>query len=688
MKNIFLFFTFITALSQVFAKDIVIFDAKNNINIPRGKHIINNPNSIELKSNKKVVFKGEWNLSNHLDFEVEIENMSKERGIDFRLFIFDDNNIKMSTYYQAFVGTRVPAMTTQKSIISFPTLPAKNLLDKMRGMRADPFGFSAICVPPTDLTKIKTIEIMSAWTSAEPHFKIKKIVAKNSSKRKNPDYWTMSDEQFFPFIDKYGQFKFKEWQGKIHSDEDLKNAIAKEEKDLADNPSPKNRNEFGGFENGKKFDATGHFYVKKIDGKWWLIDPTGSLFWSHGVVRVTPSSAITPLDNREFYFENLPTPKDEFAQFYETKDELLYPYYVKRGIKKTYDFSAANIYRKYGKNWREKYADISHRRLKSWGLNTIANSSDSSIFMMRRTPYIDRFELKPPEVPALKGAEGQWWPFPDVFSKEFEMSIENNLLKRKDQLNDPWCLGFFVDNEIHWGSPITIARNALVTPESATKKVFVERLKSKYVDIENLNKAWKTSYKTWDAFLVAKEAPNDALKDDLLEFNREITETYFKKIRDGIKKLAPHKLYMGCRFSGSNKPLVKIGAKYCDVISYNTYRDDLKWLKLPEGVDKPIMIGEFHFGGMDRGPFHSSLIHRASQKERAQSYYDYVYSALKHPNLIGTHWHQFSDQATTGRFDGENFQVGFTDVADNPYPETIEKIREIGYKLYEIRLEK
>ncbi len=688
MKYTLLLIASIVTFSNLFADDIVIFDAKKNINVPKAKYIKNHPDSIELKSRWQANFEGEWDLSNHLDFEIEVENMSDARGIDIRLFIFDDGNKKTTTYYQPQVSARVEAKESKKVTISFPIPPAKNLLDKMRAMRCNPFGYSERTFPPSDLSKIKTVAVFCSWTSAEPHYKIKRVVAKDSSSRKNPSYITMSDEEFFPFIDKYGQFKFKEWEGKIHSDSDIKSAIEKEEKNLAQNPSPKNRNQFGGFENGKKFEATGHFYTKKIDGKWWLIDPTGALFWSHGVVRVTPSSAITPLDNREFYFENLPDSLSEFAQFYETKDELLYPYYLKRGIKKTYDFSAANIYRKYGKQWREKYADMAHRRLKSWGLNTIANSSDSSIFMMRRTPYIDRFELKPPEVPALDGVKSQWWPFPDVFSKEFELSLENNLLKRKDQLNDAWCLGFFVDNEIHWGNPTTLATNAILTPKSVTKKVFSERLKSKYKDIEKLNSAWKTSYKNWEDFLKSDEIPENVSQDDLIEFNEEITETYFKKIRDAIKKFAPNKLYMGCRFAGSNKNVIEIGAKYCDIISYNIYRDDLKWLKLPDGVDKPIMIGEFHFGSTDRGPFHPSLIHRANQKERAKAYYDYVHSALKHPNVVGTHWHQFSDQAATGRFDGENFQVGFTDVADNPYPETIEKIREIGYKLYEIRLEK
>ena len=41
------------------------------------------------------------------------------------------------------------------------------------------------------------------------------------------------------------------------------------------------------------------------------------------------------------------------------------------------------------------------------------------------------------------------------------------------------------------------------------------------------------------------------------------------------------------------------------------------------------------------------------------------------------HWHQFSDQATSGRFDGEYFQVGWTDICDRPYAETVAALRAI-----------
>ena len=84
-------------------------------------------------------------------------------------------------------------------------------------------------------------------------------------------------------------------------------------------------------------------------------------------------------------------------------------------------------------------------------------------------------------------------------------------------------------------------------------------------------------------------------------------------------------------------------------------------------------------------PKWNSPIRVKNQKERGEAYAKYVRSALVHPQIVGTHWHQFSDQATTGRFDGENFNVGFTDVCDTPYYEIINGIRAVGYDMYNIR---
>ena len=60
-------------------------------------------------------------------------------------------------------------------------------------------------------------------------------------------------------------------------------------------------------------------------------------------------------------------------------------------------------------------------------------------------------------------------------------------------------------------------------------------------------------------------------------------------------------------------------------------------------------------------------------------------SALRNPAIVGTHWFQFYDQPTTGRFDGENYHVGLLDICDTPYGETINACRRMGASMYTIR---
>jgi hypothetical protein len=98
-----------------------------------------------------------------------------------------------------------------------------------------------------------------------------------------------------------------------------------------------------------------------------------------------------------------------------------------------------------------------------------------------------------------------------------------------------------------------------------------------------------------------------------------------------------------------------------------------------------MLIGEFHFGALDRGMFHTGLVPMADQNARAAAYELYVESAIHHPQLVGTHWFQFGDEAATGRGDGENYQIGFVDVCDTPYAETIRACREVGESMYRER---
>jgi hypothetical protein len=54
------------------------------------------------------------------------------------------------------------------------------------------------------------------------------------------------------------------------------------------------------------------------------------------------------------------------------------------------------------------------------------------------------------------------------------------------------------------------------------------------------------------------------------------------------------------------------------------------------------------------------------------------------PELIGTHWFQWADQPSTGRFDGENYNIGLVDVTDRPYPELVGALVETHRRAFRI----
>lgn len=632
-----------------------------------------------------VWIKGDWDLSacNRIMVDLVHRDSKGELPLTIRLDNPDADPGKLKGVFVDRV--KLPRNGAHTCDVPLPhtSSSGREIMNRLTGMRAGPFTAAGV-VADLDASKVVGVAVYIKEPKLDWKWGITRIVAHTGEMAAMLDWMKLPADQFFPFIDRYGQFKYRDWPGKIHSDAELAVAREKEKADMVAYPGPKGWSRFGGWADGPKHEATGHFRVEKINGKWWMVDPDGYLYWSHGPVRVTPSTAITPLDNRESYFTELPAEGMPFARFYTTRDELLHPYYVKRNIARTYDFSSANCYRKYGENYYETFADLAHKRLRSWGMNTIANSSDKKICLMDRTPYTDRFELKSKPI---AGSHDGWWPFRDPFDPSFRADVRRLMAEHNAEMNDPWCFGFFVDNELSWGSPTDLAAWTLESPaDQAAKIEFRDRMKAKYRTIETLNAKWEAQYTDWDAFLTVCKRPGAGATEDLTAFTLVIANAYFKNIRDEFKASAPNKLYMGCRFAGRGPEFaVRVAAEHCDLVSYNIYARHLDDFKLPGGIDKPVIIGEFHFGALDRGLFHPGLIKLENQEERGRVYVQYVTSALRHPHVVGVHWHQFGDQATTGRFDGENFQVGLVDCCDTPYPETIAGIREVGYNLYDIR---
>ena len=613
---------------------------------------------------------GKWNLGQYLELTMDVENKGSKKvkvscrvdnpGADGRKNCVN-GNIQLDPHKK---GTLTVRFHPTPWVLSEPT--------EIIGMRGWPKASGAL-----DTSNVTQILVFVADPKINHSFTIDNITVSGSAKR-------IDAKKLFPMIDTFGQFIHDDWPGKTHSITELKNSHRTELKDIAANPGPADRNKYGGWAKGPKLKATGFFRVEKYEGKWWLVDPDGCLFWSHGIDCVGTSNA-TPISDREHYYADLPKDASPLAKFYGRGSWAPHGYYKDHSPYRTYDFSRANFLRKYGPNWENTFAELTHRRLKSWGMNTIANWSDSKIYLMRKTPYTATLNTK---ARYIEGSEGYWKKFADVFDPAFKKNLRNYLSWQKDKsINDPWCIGYFVDNELGWGDETSLAVGTLASPaDQPAKIVFVNDLKAKYKTIDKLNKIWGTKHASWDALLESRETPDkEKAGDDLKTFYTRIAETYFKTIRDEIKAVAPNHLYMGCRFAWVNDRAARAAAKYCDIVCYNQYRYSVADLSLPDNIDKPLIIGEFHFGALDRGMFHTGLKATRDQNHRAATYKSYVEGALANPYVVGTHWFQYKSQATTGRGDGENYQIGFIDICGKSYPEIIAVSRQVGYNIYENR---
>lgn len=642
---------------------------------------------------------GGWDMTGLGFVEAKVKNVG-QRTLNVHLAV--DNPGANRTEREGCVihSTTIAPGKDQTLRVAISNLPPESLKMAFRGMRGTPGGGGSR-QGSLDPTNVASISVYVYHPGADYEYEVSDLRCGGDTAFPLPKILT----DFFPMIDRFGQYIHKDWPGKTHSEKDLIEEREKEAKDLAAHPGPKGWNQYGGWLDGPQLEATGRFRVAKWNDKWWLVDPDGRLFWSHGLVRVTWSCGYTPITGRRFLFADLPPIDSPFGVFYGHSTWAIRGLY-ERGAE-TYNFTGANLLRKYGAHWPTRFSDVTHRRFRSWGLNTMANCSQPAIYLQRKTPYtatVYSLDSPPEDTPGgtgyvatihddsrvIEAASGGWGPFPDVFDPSFKATLLKEVAQHKGKaVGDPWCLGYFLGNELTWGRDDTwLASAVLKSPAGqAAKRVLLDDLRKKYEKIDNLNAAWGTNHASWDALLKSTTPPDaKRARADLATFLDKTADAYFRQCREAVKEIDPEGLYLGCRFAGwANERIFLAAARYSDVISVNRYAESVADLRLPGDLDKPVVIGEFHFGALDRGKFHATLRPVADQVARGAAYEKYVRSALENPLIVGTHWHQFGDQATTGRDDGENFQNGFVDVCDTPYTETIDACRRIGYDLYDVR---
>ena len=492
-------------------------------------------------------------------------------------------------------------------------------------------------------------------------------------------------------VDRFGQFTRADWPGKAHSLADIKAQRDQESRELAAEPSLPGRDQYGGWAAGPQLPATGFFHTTKYKDKWWLVTPSGHLFLSFGIDVVDMSEA-TIVHPRDAMFTWLPGADDPLARFYSTK---YYYIYGPNKTGKTFDFYGANLMRKYGPDYPAAWRRVTVDRLKSWGFNTIGNWSNESLEAMDEVPYTARMDIPGSHARVSSGSD-YWGKMHDPFDPQFAVDADAYFRAKAPALkNDPWIVGYFVDNELSWsggsvdGGRYGLAYGTLAAPaDQPAKKAFLAQLQAKYGDIGKLNAAWGTNLAGWDTLEApyqASETPNDAQKADMGAFVYAFAKKYFTVVRDTLKKYDPNHLYLGCRFAGYTPEAVRAASEICDVISFNIYRPrlDPKAWAFTQDLNKPCIIGEFHFGALDRGMFHPGLVSTPNQQARAAMFKDYIDSVADNPAFVGAHWFQYVDEPLTGRaLDGENYNIGFVSVTDHPYPEMVQAARQVFAGVY------
>ena len=197
---------------------------------------------------------------------------------------------------------------------------------------------------------------------------------------------------FFPFIDRYGQFRHAEWPEKVHSDAELRADLAREEAALAASPRPASWDRFGGWKDGPRLRATGAFRTELVDGKWWLVTPEGHLFFSTGIDVVRDNTDSSDGSKHPDWHETPVPPSKSMA----------YP--------------AWNLRKKFGKDdYLADYYAFVQRRLPAWGINTVGNWAGRELLCAAAMTYVLSLGENEKSIPHVPGG----LKFYDCFDENF-----------------------------------------------------------------------------------------------------------------------------------------------------------------------------------------------------------------------------------------------------------------------------
>ncbi|MDR3706880.1 MAG: hypothetical protein P4L33_01155 [Capsulimonadaceae bacterium] len=408
--------------------------------------------------------------------------------------------------------------------------------------------------------------------------------------------------------------------------------------------------------------ATGFFHVQTISGIDWLVDPKGRLCFSTGTDHIT---------------------------FHGHHSETLgYAPYARIAAAK-YGTEAA-------------WAAAQQKRLLSWGFNVAGTGSSKSMFYggLAHTQFL-AFGSQFPAIANIV-PKTTWTGFPDVFDPRFVPFCNQRAREVcKPEENDPWLLGYFIDNELEWYGKAPfynvdgLAYGAWQYDGThACKQKLVATIRQAYGDnIAAVNTDFGTNYASYDELMKAG-APGrpstDKAKATLDAYVKEVADRYFDVTTAAIRAHDPNHMVIGCRFAGqAPEPCWKAAGRTCDIVTVNIYpRINIEQQNSPELVtklqeyhalcNKPMAVTEWSFPALDAVDSTGMKIpsvHGAGMRVDTQAQKALCYQVMQRilsatPFVVGSHYFMYIDEPATGISSTfpEDSNYGLIAESDAPYP--------------------
>lgn len=269
------------------------------------------------------------------------------------------------------------------------------------------------------------------------------------------------------------------------------------------------KDRFGGFTLLKQ-EATGHFRVENVNGRWMFITPEGHPYVALGVNHV--------------------------GKFLTNKEQS-------HALLRRFDGDMAAA------------EEFIFQSMKNMSLNASEAYVPLLPSLTKRMPYVAHIDFP----------NGEKFRF-DVFDPKFQSDLEKQIQTHCESIeNDPFVLGIaFADLPVWNTRRMEYFRK--LPSSSPGKQRYIAYLRNIYKDIASLNKAYHTNFQSFNSIDSLNPENENVIKDDDV-FLAIIADTLYFQLQKYLRSYAPNKLFFGERFVlRMVSPLVleKVG-KYVDV---------------------------------------------------------------------------------------------------------------------------